>query len=115
MTSPPSAWTNSFLAKLSATPQLSSETTSNPFIFIFLSLPGAPTPRHSAAGMGVLYLSQFPLLLYGAYRLIVDKPKFAPIIWLLLLIAPLPAAITQETPHAIRSLLMLPALTIITA
>ena len=85
------------------------------FNFNFLFLTGDANPRHSAAGMGVLYLSQFPLLLYGAYRLIVDKPKFAPIIWLLLLIAPLPAAITQETPHAIRSLLMLPALTIITA
>lgn len=85
------------------------------FNFNFLFLSGDGNPRHSASGMGHLYFIELPLLIYGAYKLIDQKQNAAKIIWLWIFVGPLAASITKETPHAIRSLMLLPAFQIITA
>jgi len=74
-------------------------------------------PRHHAPGMGLFYIIDLPFLLIGLYWFIfgkIDKKtKFVVFSWLLL--APLPAAITFEVPHAVRTMNMLPMLLIFAA
>jgi 4-amino-4-deoxy-L-arabinose transferase-like glycosyltransferase len=74
-------------------------------------------PRHHAPGMGLLYLFDLPFLLLGIYYLLFSifdrKTKYFVFSWLLL--APIPAAITYEVPHAVRTMNMLPMLLIFTA
>lgn len=74
-------------------------------------------PRHHAPNMGLLYLWELPFLLIGIYMLAFgafDK-KAKLIIFLWLLIAPIPASITSGVPHAVRTLNFLPTLQIFTA
>ncbi len=67
--------------------------------------------------MGLLYLFELPLILFGIYALIfsnLDKnTKLAVFAWFLL--APLPASITTGVPHAVRTLNFLPTFQIFSA
>lgn len=73
--------------------------------------------RHHAPNMGLLYLFELPFLLFGIYMLIFGdldrKAKLLVFLWIL--IAPLPASITTGVPHAVRTLNFLPTYQIITA
>lgn len=73
--------------------------------------------RHHAPDMGILYLWELPFIFIGVYQLIFanyDKRiKLLVLGWFLL--APLPAAITQDVPHAVRTMNFLPIYPIITA
>ncbi len=67
--------------------------------------------RHHAPGMGLLYLFELPLLFIGLYMLLFSKEyerkgKFVIFLWFLL--APIPASITTDVPHAVRTLNFLP-------
>src|SRR5260221_6734071 len=66
--------------------------------------------RHHAPRMGLLYLLDLPFVLLGIYFLLFGpfekKTKYIIFSWLLL--APVPAAITFEVPHAVRTMNMLP-------
>jgi len=70
--------------------------------------------RHHAPGMGLLYLLDLPFLLLGLYLFIFSKfsrkTKYLVFSWLLL--APVPASITFDVPHAVRTMNMLPMLLI---
>lgn len=79
----------------------------------YLFFSGDLNPRHSTQSVGSLYLVQLPLLLLGLFSLIkLKKSTLNPIIiWLLL--APVPAALTLATPHAIRSLSLVIPLSIL--
>jgi len=81
----------------------------------FLFLKGDGIGRHSASGMGLLYLFELPFALVGVYALVKNKEPALRMIIPWLIVAPLASAMTTQTPHAVRSLLMLPALTIISA
>ncbi len=82
--------------------------------FNFLFLNGDANFRHHAPNMGMLYLWELPFLLAGSYFLLARRPKWLfPLAWWFLL-APSAAAVTTETPHAIRALLYLPTYQIIT-
>lgn len=74
-------------------------------------------PRHHAPGMGILYLFELPLILIGIYALIFKefdkKTKLMIFAWFL--IAPIPASITFEVPHAVRTLNFLPTWQIFSA
>lgn len=85
------------------------------FNFDFLFLRADGNPRHHASGMGLLYLVELPLLVYGIFKLAGSPVKYKHFIWIILLVGPIPASLTASTPHAIRSLFMLPALIILTA
>jgi len=77
------------------------------FDFNFLFITGDNNPRHSIQTVGGLFLIQLPLIIFGLRR---QWPLLA---WLLL--APLPAALTLATPHALRSLAMIIPLTVFSA
>jgi len=73
--------------------------------------------RHHAPRMGLLLLVTLPFLLIGIYQLIFGKydKKSKYFIFSWMLIAPIPAAVTFEVPHAVRTLNLLPMLLIITS
>lgn len=83
------------------------------FNFLFVTADG--NGRHHAPDMGLLYLVEVPFLLVGAYQLIRKRPRFFFFLFWWLLLAPLPATLTADTPHAVRSLSFLPTFQIITA
>jgi len=73
--------------------------------------------RHHAPGMGLMYLVELPFLLIGIYILIFSNfskaIKTFMILWFL--IVPIPASITNDIPHAVRTINFLPILQILTA
>lgn len=73
--------------------------------------------RHHAHGMGIMYLFELPLLLFGIYSLFTGqfdkRAKLFVILWVLL--APIPASVTVGVPSAVRTLNFLPAIQILTA
>lgn len=82
----------------------------------FLFLEGDGNGRHGPQNMGLLYLVELPFLLFGLYFIWAYFPrkiKFALYSWLLL--APFPAAISISAPHALRTLHIVPILSLITA
>lgn len=75
----------------------------------FLFISGDSNGRHSPRGMGLLYLWELPFLLVGLYivfRYFSFPVKAILFIWLLA--APLPAALSIPVPHALRTLNILP-------
>jgi 4-amino-4-deoxy-L-arabinose transferase-like glycosyltransferase len=73
-------------------------------------------PLHHAPDFGLLYLWEFPFLLlfiFLLFKFYYSKYIFFIFIWLL--IAPVPVAVTRESPHAVRALLMLPSIQILIA
>ena len=71
----------------------------------FLFFQGDPNrPRYRAPDMGQLLLITLPFLLIGCYWSVRQR-LWWPVVWLLL--APLPSALTFETPSAIRAILMI--------
>lgn len=78
----------------------------------FLLLNGADI-RHHAPDFGLLYFIDFPLLIIGIiYYLKKLVNRYNLILMILLLIAPIPASLTWESPSAVRSLMMIPGLAI---
>lgn len=73
--------------------------------------------RHQAPNMGLLYLWELPFLLIGIHQLLFrafpKKTKIFLISWLL--IVPVPASVTSDVPHAVRTLNFLPTFQIFTA
>ena len=74
----------------------------------FLFTHGDVNPRLSVQGMGQLYVWEMPFLLVSILSLLVYKNKklLFPAIWVL--IATIPAAAARETPHALRTVSVLP-------
>lgn len=69
--------------------------------------------RHHAPSTGLLYLWELPFLIAGVIYLLKHKSRFRTVLLLWILLSPLPAAFTTEVPHAIRTLIFLPAFQII--
>lgn len=79
----------------------------------FLFFAGDPNrPRYRVPDIGQLLWIEVPFLLVGLYW-VVKKRHWWILVWLLL--APIPSALTFETPSAIRSYLMILPLTLIIA
>lgn len=81
----------------------------------FLFFSGDVNPRLSVRDLGMLYYIELPLLLIGIYALFTQKfsPKWLLTFWILAAI--IPAGVARETPHALRTLQVLPAPQIIIA
>lgn len=74
----------------------------------FLFLKGGEPKRYIVPEHGLLYLIELPLLIIGFVYTSIKKRKEAVLFGLLLVLAPIPSAITnQETPSIIRSFPML--------
>lgn len=81
----------------------------------YLFLRGDANNRHSVEGMGVMYVWESIFLLLGLFLLMHVNKRTRYIIVLWLLIAPIPAALSVPSPHALRSMNMLPTLQILSA
>lgn len=81
----------------------------------FLFTSGDDNPRHHIENMGMFYLFQLPLVLIGLYLLIAKRNRGASVIFSWLLLAPVASSFATPSPHAIRSLPMLPAIELICA
>ncbi len=79
----------------------------------FLFFNGGSNYQYSVPGSGLFHISLLPFLILGFYQIFLKKEKWQYFILGWFLIAPLPAAITRDSPHALRSLLMIPPFLII--
>lgn len=79
----------------------------------FLALSGGTNYQFSLQGMGLIYLIEVPFLIYGFYKMLKQKIGWVFLIWFL--IAPIPASLTRESPHVLRSIFMLGSLQAIIA
>jgi len=84
----------------------------NPF-YLFLS--GDNNLRSHTGGVGALYWFSFPFILIGLLFCLRHRRPAQLFVLFLLLIAPIPAALTKESPHALRSLFMIVPFSILTA
>lgn len=62
---------------------------------------------------GLLYIWQLPLIILGIWYLLKNKSKSSAVIFILILLAPIPASLTQDYMHAGRAQALYPALTIL--
>jgi len=79
----------------------------------FLFFTGDRNPRFSSQETGQLYLIELPLLILGILYLIKDKQKNTGFLIFWLFAALIPAATARETPHALRTEVVLPTYQII--
>lgn len=81
----------------------------------FLFLQGDKNLRHQQSGFGQLFLPELPLMIMGLIYVFRNNSRYKMLLPILILLSPIPAAITKESPHALRSLSMVPFLHIISA
>lgn len=74
----------------------------------FLFINGDTNLRSNNPGFGELYFVSLPFILVGIYALVKNRNRYWWIPILGILLGPIPAAITKESPHALRSISMLP-------
>lgn len=78
-------------------------------------LKGDKNLRSQQAGFGQIYYFDLLLIPLGLLYIIGSKSKYRFLPLLIALIAPIPASLTKESPHALRSLSAAPALCMISA
>ncbi len=78
----------------------------------FLFLNGGSHYQYSVPGSGLIYPVLAPFLLIGLWQIFQKREKWQVIILGWLLISLVPAAITRDAPHALRSLMIIPPLII---
>ncbi|MDD5415730.1 MAG: glycosyltransferase family 39 protein [Candidatus Daviesbacteria bacterium] len=81
----------------------------------FLFLRGDKNLRSQQTGFGQLYFPDLLLLTLGVWYITVSKSKYKILLFALLLLGFIPAAITKEAPHALRTISVVPFLSIISA
>ncbi len=85
------------------------------FGFEYLFIKG-DVPLHHAPDFGLLYIWELPFIIVGLFFILLKGlNRYTLILPLWILFAPLPAAVTREAPHAVRSELFLPLFQIFTA
>ena len=75
----------------------------------FLFFDGDTNPRSNFPGFGLISIFSTPIILLGLVTAIKRRQS----ILLILILAPVAASLTRESPHALRSFLMFPALSIL--
>ena len=81
----------------------------------FLFIRGDQNSKFSLQTCGELWIIELPFLLGGFYFLIKNKERHWKLLLLWMFIASIPAATARETPHALRSEVILPTFQIIIA
>lgn len=78
---------------------------------------GGSREAHKVPGLGLMYLWEAPFLLLGLWAVMRSKvpKKVSLFIVLSLLIAPIPASVTTQAPHAMRSYTFLPMIQLVEA
>lgn len=88
------------------------------FSLSFLFFAGDKNLRSQIPNFGQLYLIDFPLILCGLLSIFSrskEKNYKSFLMLFMIIIAPLPAAITYESPHALRSITAVPFIAILSA
>lgn len=81
----------------------------------FLFVNGDENLRSQQQGFGQLYFPEAAFLILGFIYVIRNKSRYRLLPLILLLLGPIPAAITKESPHALRSISMVPFIGMISA
>lgn len=81
----------------------------------FLFLNGGSNYQFSVPGSGLFYPIIAPLLLVGFWVILKERKKWQLSVMSWFFIAIIPAAITRDAPHALRSLMMIPPVVLITS
>ncbi|MDO8638366.1 MAG: glycosyltransferase family 39 protein [Candidatus Daviesbacteria bacterium] len=81
----------------------------------FLFIAGDKNLRHQQGGFGQLYFLDAFLLIAGLIYMFKSKTKYKWLPLIFVLLGPIPAAITKESPHALRSLSAVPFICMIVA
>jgi 4-amino-4-deoxy-L-arabinose transferase-like glycosyltransferase len=81
----------------------------------FLFIHGDGGRQHHAVDLGMLYLWDLPFILAGIYYLLKKLNRSSLILFIVFLLAPIPAAITTGTPHPVRAIGMVLGLHIFAA
>ncbi len=79
----------------------------------FLFNSGDSNSRSSVPGFGELFPVIAPFLIIGTFVIFKKKQKFWWLPFLAILLGPIPAAVTRESPHALRAILMIPFLSMV--
>jgi len=72
-----------------------------------------PNPRHSAPNHGMLLLGELVIIVIGIIAMLRNSSRETRLVWLWLLLAPLPSILSRDQVHAIRAHNMLVPLMII--
>ena len=81
----------------------------------FLFIQGDNNLRHQQKDFGQLYPTEFILIVLGLIYIFKTKTKHKWLPIILILLAPIPASIIKESPHALRSLSVVPFIYIVSA
>ena len=81
--------------------------------FIFIN--GGSNYQFSVPGSPLMFLVLFPFLIYGIWAAFKSNDKRWQLVILWLLLTPIPAAITRDSPHALRSLMIAIPVILLTA
>ncbi|MEK7536292.1 MAG: glycosyltransferase family 39 protein [Patescibacteria group bacterium] len=81
----------------------------------FLFITGDTNPRSQMLNTGQLYYLDAIFLVLGIIYILKKKDRKLYYILAILLLAPIPTSITKENPHALRSILMSPIMSVISA
>ena len=81
----------------------------------FLFESGDVNLRSQIPNHGELYYLDVPFIILGLIFIVANKKRIGYLPILMLLIAPIPAALTKESPHALRAILAAPAFAMISA
>lgn len=85
------------------------------FSYDFLYKNGDDNDRSQVPDQGQIFFVGFPFFLMGIVSILIKKEKLSWIFIVFLLIGAIPAALTRESPHALRSILLAPTFSIISA
>lgn len=81
----------------------------------FLFFHGDGGLQHHAADFGMLFLWDLPFILLGLHILFNQPSREQVVLFLLFLLAPVPASLTTGTPHPVRAIAMIPGFHIFAA
>jgi len=82
------------------------------YSYKFLIKDGDAIKRSQMPGFGQIFAITIPFFLLGIYNSLKSKNIGLIFLLFLLVVAPIPSAITKEAPHALRSILMAPLISI---
>ncbi len=74
----------------------------------FLFIKGGNQYQFSVQNIGVLNIAALPFFYFGLIRLIRYKSKYKYLLLVWVFLSPIPASITRDAPHVLRSLALLP-------
>ncbi|HRN69578.1 MAG TPA: glycosyltransferase family 39 protein [Candidatus Woesebacteria bacterium] len=72
------------------------------FNFRYLFITGDPNPKFSIPEVGLMYLWQFPFFIFGLFQIFRKREGYWWVIFVILLVGIIPAALATDSPHALR-------------